>query len=491
MSGTQDKHGEQEAGQYRSIQRAFFVNVLLAPLAPTLLVAALVMFQYDKVCRQVIAGSVAAQARSAALVFQGLRVAQAQSVAGPSAEADRWEATLVVDSVRGKGEAVAIRETDGRLAATSTHPAGADALFTMISALNLDDPVAELGSFDLGGKEYMWAAAALPDRRSLVFVIDAGASLKPLQRARWVALLVVVGAFLLIGLKAYALSRKLSRRISKADEERQRLNERMFQTAKLASIGELAAGVAHEINNPIAVMIEEAGWMQDLLDDELLANSPNLGEFKRSLEQIRIQGGRCREITRKLLSFARVSDGEAGETSVTQLLDDLLSVIGKRAQKRHVALRSEIEQSLPMAPISHTELQQVLFNLINNAMDAMDASGGELFISAKSLPGAIRVEIGDTGAGISAENRGRVFDPFFTTKAVGHGSGLGLSICYGIIQKWGGRLAVESRPDKGSLFWFTIPLRPKSAAQGQGEAPGASVAGDAAEKPTPPSRETS
>lgn len=303
--------------------------------------------------------------------------------------------------------------------------------------------------------EYDWRYSSLVHPVAARLLENADAFL---HRARLVSFGAVVASVIFIAFKAYSLSLRMAERIAQNDREKQRLNEQMFQTAKLASIGELAAGAAHEINNPIAVMIEEAGWMSDLLEEEGLRNSPNYNEFKRSLEQINIQGRRCKEITRNLLSFARREDADVTKVQINTLLEDLMAVVRRRAEKRGIAVAVEIQDNLPAVTISYSELQQVLFNLINNAFDAMDPEGGELSVVARQDKDEIVLEVVDTGDGIPPEQIGRVFDPFYTTKPVGRGTGLGLSICYGLVCKWGGRIRADSRPGRGAKFWFTIPL---------------------------------
>lgn len=286
-----------------------------------------------------------------------------------------------------------------------------------------------------------------------------------LSRARLVSFGAVFAAIVFIAFRAHSLSRKMAERIVQTDQEKQRLNEQMFETAKLASIGELAAGAAHEINNPIAVMIEEAGWMLDLLDEEDFKKSPNYEEFKHSLDQILAQGRRCKEITRNLLSFARRRDADTAMVRINTLLDDLMTVVRRRAEKRGVRVAANIQEDLPPVTISYTELQQVLFNLINNAFDSMDAKDGEMNVVARRELDEIILEVIDTGEGIPPDQLTRIFDPFYTTKPVGRGTGLGLSICYGLVRKWGGRIRVESTPGKGTRVWFTIPLQAGGQAQ--------------------------
>jgi two-component system, NtrC family, sensor kinase len=260
-----------------------------------------------------------------------------------------------------------------------------------------------------------------------------------------------------IFLMAFALSRMIVIRAAKADEEKELMNQKMVETGKLASIGELAAGVAHEINNPVAIMVEEAGWMGDLLEEKEFQGSKNLDEFKRALIQIQTQGRRCKDITHKLLSFARKTAATVQDIQINYLIEDLVALSAQRAKFSLVEVKTELGEGLPMVRVSISELQQVFLNLINNAIDAMGNKGGKLTLSTRMQNGFVVVDVADTGSGIAAANLNRIFDPFFSTKAVGKGAGLGLSICYGIINKLGGRVEVASTVGVGTTFSVYIP----------------------------------
>ena len=261
---------------------------------------------------------------------------------------------------------------------------------------------------------------------------------------------------------AFTLSQRVVRRVAKADEEKQMMSKKVVEAGKLASVGELAAGIAHEINNPVAIMVEEAGWMGDLLEEEEFRQSKNLEEFTRSIAQIQTQGKRCKEITHKLLSFARKTDTTVQEINVKELLEELVALSSQRAKYSMVEIKTEFEEDLPLLKLSVTELQQVFFNLINNAIDAMDNGGGTLTISSRRQENYVAIGVADTGKGIPEANLDRLFDPFFTTKPVGKGTGLGLSICYGIIDKLGGKIEVESTVEVGTTFMVYIPLGTES-----------------------------
>ena len=270
--------------------------------------------------------------------------------------------------------------------------------------------------------------------------------------------LLTIGAVIVLGV-AYLLSRKMVQQIKKSDEEKEMMNEQVVEAGKLASLGELSAGIAHEINNPVAIMVEEAGWIEDLLEEEEFEDSENLQEFKRALKQIRQQGSRCKQITHKLLSFARKIDTNIQNIQINDLIEEVISLSKKRAMYSKVELQTKLSPGLPETTISPSEMQQVLLNMINNSLDAMDPQkGGTVTISTLNKGSSIHIDVSDTGEGIASANLSRIFDPFFTTKPVGKGTGLGLSICYGIIKKMGGDITVDSTVGTGTVFHIKIPV---------------------------------
>lgn len=285
------------------------------------------------------------------------------------------------------------------------------------------------------------------------------------QRALRVTMVVLALGLLVILTTAFLLSKRMVGRIAKADREKHMMNEQVVETGKLASVGELAAGIAHEINNPVAIMVEEAGWIGDLLEEEDFKDGTNLKEFRRALAQINTQGKRCKEITHKLLSFARKTDERVQELDLDEVIEDIVALSAQRAKYSNVVVKRNIENNLPKVRLSQAELQQVLLNLINNALDAMEKQGGSLDIRGREEEGNLVIELADNGPGIPAANLGRIFDPFFTTKPVGKGTGLGLSICYGIVKKLGGEIEVSSTVGVGTTFRIKMPLE-KIKAQG-------------------------
>jgi two-component system NtrC family sensor kinase len=294
----------------------------------------------------------------------------------------------------------------------------------------------------------------------LVYQQNTADAFADLSRARWLAILILVAGALGIVSTALLLSKRIIDHISKTDQEKEAMNERIIAAGKLASIGELAAGIAHEINNPVAIMLEEAGWIGDLLDDGAVGD--NLDELQRALRQINKQGIRCKQITQKLLSFARKSDPQLRPVQLNDVIREMVPFAEQRAKHTNVKIQLELASHLPEVYASSLEFEQVLLNLVNNAVDAMSPKGGTLTISTRTSSEDVVVDVADTGRGILEGDLRRIFDPFFTTKPVGKGTGLGLSICYGIVKKMGGELTVESTVGVGTTFHVRIPQAKES-----------------------------
>ncbi len=243
---------------------------------------------------------------------------------------------------------------------------------------------------------------------------------------------------------------------------RDQMAQRMAEAERLASLGTLAAGVAHEINNPVAIMIQEAEWIMDLLEDNDDGHIDH-EELSHSLELIRVQGRRCKEITHKLLHFARKSETRQQVLDLNEMVLEMLQLMEKQAKSSNVRLETQLAPDLPRITASPSEVQQVLLNLINNAIAAMEEKGGHIVMATSATthpeigPAAL-LQIADNGPGIPEANLTRIFDPFFTTKPVGKGTGLGLSICYGIIKKMHGDITVESVLGQGATFSVYLPV---------------------------------
>ncbi|GAB6113576.1 ATP-binding protein [Desulfomicrobium salsuginis] len=283
--------------------------------------------------------------------------------------------------------------------------------------------------------------------------------LRPLVNARMLGLAIVLLGAAGIVATALALARRTEQRLLKAELTQQHMQRQLVEAGKLAAIGELAAGVAHEINNPLAIMMENAGWIEDLLASDDPYSVENVTEIRSSLQTITIQGHRCREITHKLLSFARKTDTTVRAVRVNPLLEDIAGFARQKAKYREAEIRLALDPDVQEVSGSPTELQQILLNLVNNAIDAIDRPGGLVELRSLREPDAVCITVSDNGQGIPADVLPRIFDPFFTTKAEGQGTGLGLAICRDILSKMNGTISVESTPGKGSAFRIRLPLR--------------------------------
>jgi len=289
----------------------------------------------------------------------------------------------------------------------------------------------------------------------------------PLARAMTLGGAVVAVAFAAVLAGIVVATRVLWRQIDRANRQRDDLSQAFMRSARLASVGELATGLAHEINNPLAIISAEHTNLADLLAQE---GGPggSTAEVHESLERIRRQVRRCAGITSKMLQFGRQRESRVEPTAVDGRLEEVAGLMERQAAVRNVELRLEVAPELPRAAVDPLELEQVLVNLVTNGLDAMP-DGGRLTLRARAGASGVVLEVSDTGAGMPSEVRERVFEPFFTTKPVGAGTGLGLSVCYGLVAGWGGRIEADSEPGRGTTM--RLHLRRAAASDDHEEAP--------------------
>jgi signal transduction histidine kinase len=241
-----------------------------------------------------------------------------------------------------------------------------------------------------------------------------------------------------------------NRELHEAMHELQETQEQLIQKEKLASVGQLAAGVAHEINNPLGSILLYA----DILCREIPAQD---AQRYQDLQMIRKEAMRCRTIANDLLSFSRQNEVMAQPTDLNALLEELVEETGIQERFQGVQIRMDLDSRLPIIEADPFQLRQVFCNLMNNAADAMP-DGGMLTLCTRRgpWPGLITAEVQDTGEGISEENMKKLFTPFFTTRPVGKGTGLGLAIIYGIVKTHQGQIGVQSQVGMGTTFTLTL-----------------------------------
>ena len=253
---------------------------------------------------------------------------------------------------------------------------------------------------------------------------------------------------------AFKVADVLVRRIQESDRKREITYRTMEHTNKLASIGRLAAGVAHEINNPMAIINEKAGLMKDLLE-----RSPDFELRERFLqvtESIRQTVERCSSITHRLLGFARRMDAEIEVVDVNQTVLEVYGFLDKEAFHRDIDVRIDLADDLPRVKSDRGQLQQVFLNILNNAFAAVDDGGRVIFTSWDHDPKSVVVSVQDNGIGMSTETMKYIFEPFFSMRKA-TGTGLGLSITYGLVVKLGGRIDVDSTEGQGTTFTVYLP----------------------------------
>jgi two-component system NtrC family sensor kinase len=269
-------------------------------------------------------------------------------------------------------------------------------------------------------------------------------------------LFIIVSCLVLNLVIVYGLVTMLTKLIRKADEMQMTMLKEAEHTDRLVSIGRLAAGVGHEINNPLAIINQKTGLVVDLL-----LISPDF-EHKETifgcLRGIDKSVERCKAITHRLLGFARRSDLHCEKLNVNSIVEEVLQFLENSMIHRRIGVDLQLQNDLPQLVSDHLQLQQIFLNIINNGIDAI-GKDGTVSIMTHVAAGEVRVIIQDDGHGIDKGILPHIFEPFFTTKETGKGTGLGLSITYGLIKKLGGDISVRSQIGKGTAFTITLPIQ--------------------------------
>ncbi len=321
-----------------------------------------------------------------------------------------------------------------------------------------------------GQDTFLYATAWLKNQQWLLVVRQEKADAFRALHAAWlpVALISLIGGACIVW-AAFTLTGAIVRKMEKTDAEKALLSQQLVGASRLAELGEMAAGFAHEINNPLQVINTELSLIRvleaEMIEAGHLQKGENYDQIADSLDQIKVQIERCAKITRAILKFGRQGDGQVETLDLDKLVPEIIAMVQKKAEVHGI----RIERRLPEMPITiqsdPARLQQVLLNLFNNAMDAIieksGSTGGIIKVCVRGgADGMAAVDVSDSGAGIAPENMEKIFAPFFTTKPVGKGTGLGLSVCYGIIEQMGGKLMVSSKLGVGTEFTVELPTAP-------------------------------
>ena len=314
------------------------------------------------------------------------------------------------------------------------------------------------------GTEVMAGYAYISDTPFILMVVkDTSRLMRPWEAIRieliW---LLSISIFLILMAIAGVATRMVSK-IFMADQTRVKTLENMEHTNRMASIGRLAAGVAHEINNPLAIINEKAGLIQDLFT--LKKEYQDDPKLMSSIDSILFSVRRCGTITKRLLGFARQLDVAVEEIDFRGLVGEVVGFLNKEAEYRSISINLDIPDDLPWLHTDKGRLQQVVLNLLTNAFQAM-RDEGNLTISAYVQDGELSFTVRDDGCGIPEKHLKRIFEPFFSTKKGSGGTGLGLFITFGLVQELGGHMQVESEEGVGTAFTITLPLRPQPKEKG-------------------------
>lgn len=326
---------------------------------------------------------------------------------------------------------------------------------------------------DAAQKSYLYAITTLTEKNwTLVVRREKADAFQALQSASRRILITAAIGGLFIVLIAVNLSKYIIRKLEKIDREKAGLGQQLVRASRLAELGKMSAGFAHEINNPLQIMKSELALIQmvwqDIGKDHNLPEDENTAQLSDCLDQIQLQINRCGQITQQILKFGRQSEPNPQPLDLKTFLPDIIGMVHKQATVNNIDITHEIDKATPEIYGDPGQLQQVLLNLINNAMyaihEAHGAEGGRIQIKAKPAENSmVQLAIQDNGCGIREENKKSVFSPFFTTKPVGKGTGLGLSVCYGIIESMGGAMDFWSQFGKGTAFYLELPRSSEKA----------------------------
>ena len=329
--------------------------------------------------------------------------------------------------------------------------------------------VMEPGEKTPAAKRQIVATSWLRDPRwKLVVKQEYDEAYDEVNYANYATLVFLHLSGLTILIVSFLTTRHLVRVIKKRDMEAEHLGRQLMEAGKMASLGELSAGVAHEINNPLAIILTERQILLDLTDQADHLDPEFRKELKDSLNQMDVQINRCKRITHNLLRFSRRTRSVIEKVDLNSFLEEVVELMDREARSTGVKFLTDLDRTLKPVLSDPSQLQQVFLNLITNAIDAHDGKPyGTIRITTRAddehQQG--RIVFADTGSGIPKEILDRIFDPFFTTKAVGRGTGLGLSICYTIMQRLGGSISVKSEAGEGTEFSLTIPYHPPAEMQ--------------------------
>ncbi|NOQ46424.1 MAG: two-component sensor histidine kinase [Desulfobulbaceae bacterium] len=370
-------------------------------------------------------------------------------------DTDRFNRLLSQLNLIGNGDAFLINRHGTIQTPSLSHGNLADKIMLPIPEYSEHTEVLEVLNND--GKQVVIGYAYIPESPFILMLTEEKSVLmQSWRKTQKIIIFFVILTILGILIVVYGVATHLVNQVFLADLKRVHTLHEVEQSSKLASIGRLAAGVAHEINNPLAIINEKAGLIKDIFSfkEEYKHDTKIPGLIDSIISSVE----RCGTITKRLLGFARHLDVSVQSVNIHSIIEDVLGFLVKEAEYRSITINKDTVEDIPEFETDRGKLQQIMLNLVNNAFAAMH-DNGRLDIKVRRVErDYVSVSVKDDGCGISEANLKKIFEPFFSTKTKTGGTGLGLSITYGLIQELNGKLDVTSQLGKGTTFTITLPL---------------------------------
>lgn len=311
---------------------------------------------------------------------------------------------------------------------------------------------------DERGRRLIYAGSWLKGNKWLLIISrDQTEEMKGLFATRNVEIGIISAGILAIIITTILTTRMTINRLIESYAKLNELNAKLYHSDKLAALGKMGASVAHEINNPLSIVIQKIGWIQDLMAEEEIRDSKHFKEYETSLDKMTYHLERIRKVVHNMLGYARRMEPHLEDVDINETVSQTIGLLENYARINNIGIQSDLSSDLPVIASDQSKLQQVFLNLISNAIDAI-GKDGLVEVSSQKRDAQILVSIKDNGSGMTEEQQKKAFDPFYTTKATGKGTGLGLWVSYDIMKQMGGSITLESEVGKGSTFTVQIPI---------------------------------